>query len=267
MSGQSSTGAGAVDLAVTEAGDASSPRTPLVLLHAFPLSSALFTRMLPGVAGRRVVTPDLRGFGSSPLGDDDPSLAAMADDVVAVLDRLDIPRALVGGVSMGGYVTMELLRRAPERLAGVVLIDTKAGADTEQARAGRLAMADAVLAKGREVLEPMLEGLLGATSHARRPEVVATVSAWLDDADPRSVAWGQRAMAARPDSFGTLAGAGVPGAVIVGEEDTLSPVGEAAAMARSLSTSVRIIPAAGHLAVLEQPDAVARALASAVADL
>lgn len=255
-----------IPLAYTEVGRG----RPLVLLHAFPLSSALFGPLLDaGIAGEhwQVITPDLRGFGDSPLGDDEPSLAAMAADVVALLDHLRIETAVVGGVSMGGYVTMELLRAAPERVDGVLLIDTKAGADTEQARTGRLAMAQAVHEQGRGVLDPMLDGLLGATSRAERADVVALVSGWLDAADPAAVAWAQRAMAARPDSHRTLAESGVPGAVIVGGEDTLSPLAEATTMAQELGTAPRVVPAAGHLAVLEQPGPAAAAVRAALADL
>lgn len=252
-----------VDLRLTESGEG----RPLMLLHAFPLSSALFDGVRGGLPGWRVLTPDLRGFGGSPLGDDAPSLSEMAGDVEAVLDRLGIDVAVVGGVSMGGYVVMELLRRCPQRLSGVLLMDTKAGADTEQARDGRLAMADAVLEQGRRVLDPLVDGLLGATTRAERPDVVSRVRQWLDMAAPASVSWAQRAMAARPDSLVTLAAAGIPGAVVVGEEDVLSPLGEAQAMAAALGSGVLTVPRTGHLAVLEDPEGAATALRAALDEL
>lgn len=243
---------------------------PLVLLHAFPLSSALFGPLLADglTDGWRVITPDLRGFGASRLGEDDPSVAAMAGDVVALMDRLEIDTAVVGGVSMGGYVTMELLRRARERVRGVLLVDTKAGADTEQVRAGRLAMAQAVLEQGwEEVLDPTLDVLLGPTTRAERADVVSLVSGWLRAADPAAIGWAQRAIAARPDSYATLAGAGVPGAVVVGEEDILSPLEEATLMADALGTAPRVVATAGHLAVVEQPSAAAVAISAGLRDL
>jgi pimeloyl-ACP methyl ester carboxylesterase len=251
-----------VELAFTESGEG----RPVVLLHAFPLHSGLFSAILP-LPGYRVVTPDLRGFGSSPLGADDPSMAAMARDVVALLDRLDLSAPIVGGVSMGGYVTMEIMRQAPDRLAGVLLVDTKAGADTEAARRGRWAMADAVLADGRRALDPMMQVLLGGTSASTRPDVVATVAGWLDDADPAAVAWAQRAMATRPDSHSTLASADVPGAVVVGTEDVLSPLADAESMATALSASVQVVPDAGHLAVVENPTAARHAVLAALDSL
>ena len=251
-----------VPLAVRERGIG----RPVVLLHAFPLHSRLFDD-LGDLPGYRVITPDLRGFGASPLGDDAPSLAAMADDVVALIERLGLSDVVVGGVSMGGYVAMELLRTAPEQLRGVVLIDTKAEADTDQARAGRHVMADDVLRRGRDALDPMVEVLLGQTTRRRRPEVVQKVTSWLDQADPRAVAWAQRAMAGRPDSTATLASSGVPGAVVVGEEDELSPVGLAQDMAAAWETEPHVVAATGHLSVVEHPAAARQALLAALAEV
>jgi pimeloyl-ACP methyl ester carboxylesterase len=246
-----------VDLAVREYGAGS----PLVILHAFPLPGALLEPLATRLAGFRVLVPDLRGWGSSPLGDDAPSLPVLADDVVAMLDRYGLGRAVVGGVSMGGYVTMELLRRRPDRLAGALLLDTKADADTEAARSARLSMAQAVLRDGRDVLAPLLDGLLGATTRQSRPDVVATVRGWLEQADPAAVAWAQRAMASRPSSHATLAAAEVPLGVLVGEEDTLTPPDAASAMARARpGTPCLVVPGCGHLAVVEDPDAAAAAV-------
>ena len=240
--------------------------TPVVLLHAFPLSSALFDA-LGELPGYRLVLPDLRGFGATALGDDAPALGSMADDVVALLDRLELDRVVVGGVSMGGYVTMVLMRRAPGRLAGVVLIDTKASADSPEARAGGVAMAEAVVEVGRSALDPMASALLGATTLEQRPEVVAQVSAWLDEADPHAIAWAQRAMAERPDSNATLSGAGIPGAVLVGDEDALAPQAEARAMAQALGCGTRVVPDAGHLAVTENPTEARAQLLAALDEL
>jgi len=251
-----------VELSYREVGSGAA----VVLLHAFPLSSALF-EALGELPGYRLVLPDLRGFGASPLGHDEPSLAAMAADVVTLLDRLGLATAVVGGVSMGGYVTMELMRQAPQRLAGVLLVDTKAEADQPAAREGRLAMARDVRTEGRAVLEPMMALLLGETSRGSRPDVVGTVSAWLDEADPRAVAWAQRAMAGRPESFDTLSGTSVPGAVVVGAEDLLSPPAQAEAMAACLGTQPHVVAGTGHLAVVEDPPRARAAIARALCDV
>ena len=249
-----------VELAYDDAGAG----TPLVLLHAFPLSRAMYAEQVAGLADRvRVIVPDLRGFGDSPgPGDAVPSVDAMADDVADLLDRLGIRTCVVGGLSMGGYVAMAMLRRHRDRVAAVVLMDTKAGADGDDARANRDRVARAVLEEGPVALRPMLDSLLGVTTRRDRPDTVDEVTAWLDAARPDGVAWAQRAMAARPDSFDTLRDSGVPGFVLVGEEDELSPHKEAVAMARAFvpPAPIYVIPGAGHLSAVENPSGVTGAL-------
>src|SRR5687767_13712943 len=147
-----------------------------------------------GLADRhRVVTPDLRGFGGSPLGDEAPSVDRMADDVAALLDRLGLDRVVLGGLSMGGYVVMAFLRRYAERAAAVVLADTKAGADPEPARANRERIAQAVLGEsGTQLLvDELLPGLVGSSTKTGRPGVVAQVRALMLEAQPAAVAWAQ----------------------------------------------------------------------------
>jgi pimeloyl-ACP methyl ester carboxylesterase len=244
--------------------------TPLVLLHAFPLSSAMWLAQrehLSVVA--RVVTPDQRGFGGSDLGSDEPSLDRCAEDVIALLDRLGLERVVLGGLSMGGYVAMALLRLAPERVSALVLADTKAGADPEPARANRLRIADAVLADGTGVLvDEVLPALLGATTAASRPVVSGRVRGLLQSAPPQAVAWAQRAMAARPDSFDVLRSADVPALVVVGDEDQLSPVADAQAMVDALPQGrLAVLPGSGHLTAVEVPDTFNLALTRFLADL
>lgn len=227
---------------------------PLVLLHAFPLSAAMWSGIsLPC----RVIAPDQRGFGRSPLGDDAPSLGACADDVIALLDRLGLDRVVLGGLSMGGYVAMELLRRAPERVAGLLLADTKAQADDAEQREGRLRLAETVERDGTgQLAEQVLPALLGRTSLEGRPEVVERVRAMVGAASPATVAWASRAMAARPDSFDVLRASDVPALVVVGEQDVLSPVGQAREMADALPQGrLLVVPEAGHLSAVEDPGA------------
>jgi pimeloyl-ACP methyl ester carboxylesterase len=256
-----------LDLAV-ELPESAGAGVPLVLLHAFPLSRAMWAPVLPALAGAaQVILVDLPGLGDSPLpASGDPSVEVSADAVVAVLDRLDVRQAVLAGVSMGGYVALALARRHPGRVAGLALIDTRAEADAEPARVNRLRMAEAVLGDaGTRALAPMLDTLLGRTTHARRPAVVDTVREWLAQAPPSGVAWSQRAMAVRPDSTPVLGGLAVPAAVLVGEEDELSPPPVAQAMAAALPDAVlTVIPGAGHLSPLEAPQQVAAALTGLV---
>ena len=142
-------------------------------------------------------------------------------------------------------------------------IDTKASADTDDARANRLRVADQVLEAGSTVAlaRAMLPGLLGATTHADRPEVVERVRGWIEEADPAGVAWAQRAMAARPESFADLASLTVPALVLWGAEDTLSPRGEQELMVEALRDARAVeIPGSGHLTAVEDPAAVVAAL-------
>lgn len=239
---------------------------PVVLLHAFPLDSRMWDGLRP-VLGEAVITPDLPGFGSAP-----PAAATDLDEaaaaVLATLDRLGVERAVVGGCSMGGYVTMALLRQAPERVAGLILVNTKASADTDGAREKRYATAAKAESEGIGGLaDDMLTTLLGPTTIATRPAVEARLRALIGAQSPAAVAWAQRAMAARPHSFDVLRGADVPALVLRGTEDALIPGEEADAMVAALPHADYVeIAGAGHLAPLELPDEVAAAVAGWLAE-
>ncbi len=249
---------------------------PVVLLHAFPMDSTLWAaqRAALGRAGHRVIAPDLPGFGGSALAQDAPSLDVMADAVVELLDHLGIERAVVGGLSMGGYVTMALLRRHPDRLSAIILADTKAGADVPEAAANRETVAAEVESAGTTagIADAMLPNLLGATTRGSRPEVVATVRRWILAQPAPGVAWAQRAMAVRPDSLVDIGAFGRPMLVLYGSEDTISPAADAALMVEAArsggsDTTVVEIPSAGHLSAVEDPDAVTHALLGWLATL
>lgn len=238
----------------------------LVLLHAFPVDARMWDHVRGPLSERvRLVTPDQRGLGRSPLPDTDrePTLDDAARDVIAMLDRLELDQVVLGGCSMGGYVAMAALRAAPERVAGLVLIGTKASADTEEARANRLAMADRVEKEGVDawLSDALLPALVGKTTHDERPGVVKALRKLIESQPASGVAWCQRAMAGRPDSIGTLRAADVPALVVVGEEDSLIPRAEADQMAEALpQVKLVTIPGAGHLSPLEDPAAVSRAI-------
>lgn len=197
-----------------------------------------------------------------------PGLDRAAEAVLATLDRLGVERAIVGGCSMGGYVTMALLRRAPSRVSGLILVNTKASADTDAARANRFAMAARAERDASDGLgwlaDEMLTSLLGKTTRTRRPAVEATLRALIADQKPAAVAWAQRAMAARVDSFDVLRTAAarqVPALVLRGGEDTMIPGEEASALLTALPHATFVqLPTAGHLAPLETPSELANTL-------
>lgn len=240
--------------------------TRVVLLHAFPVDHRLWdpqVEFLRG-AGYDVVAPDLGGFGGSQVPGT-PALWEMAAPVVAGLRE----PAVFAGLSMGGYLLMEILRKAPERVAGAIFVDTKATADSEEARKGRFAVAHAMaddpdLAAFAETLLP---NLLGETTRAQRPDVVETVRGWITQAPPAAIANAQRSMADRPDSLHTLRIYDGPAAVVWGAEDTLSPKVEQEAMLAAMPHAVgREIPGSGHLSAIEDPAAVSDVLLEVLHD-
>lgn len=236
--------------------------TPLVLLHAFPLSPVMYGDVVAGLPPG-VLVPDLPGFGDTEVPDTAPSLDRYADHVAAVMTAAGIDRAVLAGTSMGGYTAMAFCRRHPQRVAGLGLIDTKASADPPDAARTRREMADELEASGSTdvLLEQVLPKLLGETTLGSRPEVAGAVRAWVKVCDPRAAAWAQRAMAARPDSFDTLRGIDVPSLVVVGEEDVLTPGEAAVAMTEALTDpALVVVPGAGHLTPVESPADVVSAL-------
>lgn len=236
---------------------------PLLLLHAFPLDARMWNPVREPLAARlRLITPDQRGLGRTPLPETDraPSLEDAARDVLALLDKLELDKVVLGGCSMGGYVTMAVLRLAPERVGGLVLIDTKATADTPEAAQNRERVAARAEAEGVTgwLAESMLPNLLAPQNS---PGVAGTVRDLIDAQPPSGVAWAARAMATRPDSAEVLAAADVPALVVVGEQDGLTPPDAARAMADALpDAELTVLPAAGHLTPLEAPAAVAEAI-------
>ena len=243
-----------IELAYSDSG--SGPA--VVLIHAFPLDRSMWDAQVPALAAQyRVIAVDLRGFGGSPLGDDAPHLDAMADDVAALLDRLEITKCVVAGLSLGGYVSMALLRRHARLFAGLMLIDTKGTADGDAAANNRERIAATVEDDGNVdvLISDVLPALTGETTKLDRPQVVALIADIVRRADPASVAWVQRAMAARPDSVDTLEDFEEPALVVVGDEDVLAPVAEAQMMLDALpDATLAVIPGCGHLSAMERPD-------------
>lgn len=237
---------------------------PLVLLHAFPFASAQWLPQRCGfeALGIRVLTPDQRGLGSGAADPGPYSLDDAADDVARVLDGHGLERVVLGGLSMGGYVALRFLARHPGRLAGLVLSDTKAGADTEDGRKARAATAAKVRAEGSHVaFEDAKEKLLARTTHEEKPEIVGFCRALAQSRPREGVARATEAMAQRPDSAPDLARARVPLLAIAGEADPITPVAEAEKIAAAVpGARLRTIPRAGHLANLEAPDAWNRAV-------
>jgi pimeloyl-ACP methyl ester carboxylesterase len=245
--------------------------TPLVLLHAFPLDGRMWAPQVEALAGTyQVIVPDLRGFGAArDQTVEEAGMDLLADDLLRLLDDRGLDRVVLGGLSLGGYVALAFMRRHADRASGLVLLDTKATADGDQARDDRLKMADRVLAEGVDfVPEVMLPKLLGETSREHRPEVVSKVADLIREQTPQAIAGAQRGMAARADTTDVLGSIKVPTLVITGEEDAVT----GPEVGRDLAAGIPgarflLVEEAGHLVNLEQPEIVNEALLDFLAPL
>ena len=242
----------------------------LVLAHGFPLGAAMWEGQGKGLpAGWRLIAPDMRGFGGSTLPDPDetPSIDDYADDVIDLLRELEIAAPVVGGLSMGGYVTFAVLRRMPALARAVILADTRASADTPEGRANRRSMLAVVDREGPSgVARDMMPKLLGQTSRQSRQDVEPLVRRLIKQQSPQAIRGAIVRMMDRPDAFATLQSVTVPTLIVTGEEDALTPVDDARKMhAAQPKAELVIIPGAGHLANLETPDAFNAVLAGFLA--
>ncbi len=252
--------------------DDSGRGTPLLLLHGFPHDRTIWAPVRNGLSGRaRCIAPDLRGFGESTTHGPF-SVEQYADDLVALLDRLQLPTAVVAGVSMGGYVAMALWRRHPGRVRALALCNTRADADDQAGRRRRDELVMLARREGaRTLAERLLPGMVGRTTRERRPEVVQQLQAVMTRQPVAGMVGALQAMRDRPDSRETLETISVPTLVLAGEEDVLTPVSEAERMVTVLPPAVRVglevVAEAGHLPCMERPSATTHALANFLAQL
>jgi pimeloyl-ACP methyl ester carboxylesterase len=234
------------------------PGPAVVLLHGFPLSGAMWKEQITGVGSiYRLIVPDLRGHGASPAPDGVYTMDEMADDVIELLDTLSLDGpVVVGGLSMGGYVALSLVVRYPSRVRGLMLMDTRAGADSPDAAQKREEMARTVMATEdtSPVIESMLPRLFAKRTLEERPERVALLREVMEQTTPRGIAGALLGMACRPDRRGDLANIVVPTLVMVGEEDVITPPAEAQALADAISGArLEVVPNSGHMAPYENP--------------
>jgi len=236
---------------------------PVVLLHAFPLEAELWRPQLEAVPqGWRFIAPDLRGFGRSipPSGGSGLTMDDYAADVLCLMDNLKIDDAVIGGLSMGGYVAFAMFRQAPRRFTGLVLADTRSQADTPQAHEMRVAQRELLRTGGPPALAE--QSLPKLFSQAAAPEVIGRTRAMIESAPAAAIDAAMVAMMTRPDSTPGLADINCGTLVVVGKGDEITPVADAEAMQRAIPRSTLcVIPGAGHLSSLEQPDVFSRALA------
>jgi 3-oxoadipate enol-lactonase len=230
---------------------------PVVLLHPFPAHHEFWQSVVQSLIARyQVILPDLRGHGESDIGEGPAIMEKHAADISRVLDDAQLGRAAMVGVSIGGYILFEFWRRYRGRAAALVLMDTKATADTADARNARLQAAADVMERGTETfIDGMLLKVIGETTRKTRPDLVEAARKMMLKMSPEDISLVQRGMAERPDSVETLKTINVPTLVAPGDEDTLTPIADAELMRQHISGSqMKVISKAGHYAAFEQPE-------------
>ena len=230
---------------------------PVVLfVHGYPLDRTIWRDQIDDLEGYRRIAPDLRGMGQSDAPDLGYGMGTYAADLAALLDALGVDDVVLCGLSMGGYVIFEFLRRWRQRVRGLMLVDTRAEADGAEVRRAR----DAAAAMAREsgagaIAEAMLPKMLAAGTAAREPELAGRVARMMAATPVAGIVGALAAMRDRPDSTSLLPTlAGLPTLVIVGEEDVLTPPDGARRMAATIpGARLVIVPGAGHLPPVERP--------------
>lgn len=235
---------------------------PILWIHGYPLSGRIFTHQA-SISGFRHIVPDLPGFGSSPADAARATMDDFADGIIRLADHLALPKFIVAGLSMGGYIAFAVIRKAAERIAAIILLDTRETPDSDQIRADRLSMIAKVEASGTSaVFEPMLPKLLAAQTLRSNSVLVAETRRILESASPAGITSALSAMAFRPDSTSTARSIKVPTLIIVGAEDSLTPPSDSERMHALIEDSqLTIVPGAGHLTTLEQPELTSHAIA------
>jgi len=244
---------GKLEIAYEEAG--SGP--PLLFIHGWPHNRTLWSGQLSGLSTHaRCIAPDLRGFGDS-TASGPYSMAQYADDLAALLDSLGIDRAIVCGLSMGGYVAMAMLRHHRDRVRALILTSTRAIADTPEGREKRMRLIDFVREHGVEALATrQLRAMVGETTFSSRPALLESLRRLMAAAPLEGVVGALQAMADRPDSTELLKTLDIPALVIGGAEDTFTPPAELGQLAAAIPNArLELIATAGHVCAFERPAA------------
>jgi 3-oxoadipate enol-lactonase len=231
-----------------------SSSVPLVLVHGHPFDRTMWLPQLTRFSRtRRVIAPDLRGYGASPVVPGSTPLSVFAADIEALLDASRVTECVLAGLSMGGQIVMECYARFPDRIRGLVLADTFPAAETEDGRKARNLMADRLLREGmRGYADEVLEKMVAPHADA---DVKAHVHRMMTGAPPEGAAAALRGRAERPDYRELLTRVSVPALVVVGADDTYTPVADAQAMHALLPDSTLcVIEGAAHMPNLERPE-------------
>jgi 3-oxoadipate enol-lactonase len=230
---------------------------PVVLLHGYPFNRSLWNEQVGALSNSyRVITPDLRGHGESDAVQGAATMNRMAQDVAELLDHLQISRAVIGGLSMGGYVALAFYKQFPSRVRALVLADTRAQADTEEGKQTRSQQAEKALAEGMAgIADAMLPKLLTPDTVSKRPEVVKRVRDMMLKTKPEGAAGALLGMAEREDQTELLSRITCPALILVGQDDPITPVQDSEKMNRDIRGSrLVVIENAAHVSNLERTE-------------
>ncbi len=230
---------------------------PLVLIHGYPFNRSLWDEQVNALThSYRVIVPDLRGFGESDASAGPATMNRMAQDVARLLDHLEISQAAVGGLSMGGYVTLAFYKQFPSRVRALILADTRAHADTEEAKQTRAQQAEKALTEGMAgIADAMLPKLLTPETVSKHPEIVKRVRDMMIKTKPEGAAAALQGMAEREDLTSLLSQISVPTLIMVGSEDPITPVADSEKMHQAIAGSrLVVLEKAGHVSNIEQSE-------------
>jgi len=228
---------------------------PVVLIHGYPFNRSLWNEQVAALStSYRVIVPDLRGFGETDSSEGPATMNRMAQDVARLLDHLEISRAVVGGLSMGGYVALAFYKQFPARVRALVLADTRAQADTEEAKQTRAQHAEKALSEGMAgIADSMLPKLLTPETVSKRPEIVKRVRDMMLKTKPEGAASALLGMADRDDQTQLLSTIASPTLILVGAEDAITPVADSENMHQAIAGSrLVVLENAGHVSNLER---------------
>src|ERR1043166_8933138 len=227
--------------------------SPVVLIHGYPFNRSLWSEQVIALSNSyRVIAPDLRGFGETEVTAGSATMNQMAQDVAELMDQLQIPRAVVGGLSMGGYVALAFYKQFRSRVRALILADTRAQADSEEAKQTRAQQAEKALTEGMAgIADIMLPKLLTPETVSKRPEIVKFVRDMMLQTKPEGAAAALRGMAEREDQTELLSKITVPTLILVGAEDAITPVADSEKMQNAIDDSrLVVLDHAGHVSNL-----------------
>jgi 3-oxoadipate enol-lactonase len=230
---------------------------PVVLIHGYPFNRSLWNEQVDALSSNhRVIAPDLRGFGETDSSHEPATMNRMAQDVAQLLDHLEIQQAVIGGLSMGGYVALAFYKQFPSRVRALILADTRAQADTEEAKQTRAQQAEKALSEGMAgIADAMLPKLLTPETVSKRPEIVKRIRDMMLKVKPEGAAAALHGMAQRDDQTQLLSQISSPALILVGADDVLTPVADSEKMNQEIKGSrLVVLENAGHVSNLERTE-------------